>query len=317
MNRPADSTPSEYIVLDTWVLSKYTHGPIANNLSALINENGLIILADTFALIELYSPHWYSPMFIGRTRYASEFLVDHPSKLVSPQEVLLAEVRSFPSPLPGIPNAFDLESVHWSARDFLLRGLFRRDKVLLHLGMDLHAWSKDYRTSKARWPTTVQTIIEHAASAGLLAKRSDGCIDALSSHKEEFLRYLDRRFLKIELHRRADPQELLHLSENVANLTYGATSLLPGVRLTSLAFWYAYVEIDKAFPMPRRGSDLADIYRIALLPYSRYFTADSAMERIIRRALVDLPQSTEVIGPSRLKEMLDELSPEPGSLLWY
>jgi hypothetical protein len=317
MNENSIEAQPKYFVADTWVLSRYTRGPRANNFSNLINELGLTIAVDTFALAELYNPDWRRIPFIGRTRNASEFLVDHPAVLINPQELLLSEIRSYPNISPMLPHSFDFASLHWSIREYLIKGLFRRDKDLVDLGMDLEVWSQDYKKSKDNWPRNVQAIIEDAASNGILAKHGDGSIDIGESDKEAFLRYLDQRFLRFEFHREAPHDEFENLAENVEGLYNGATSKLPALRLTSLVFWHAYVQIDKAFRMPSSGSDIADIYRASLVPYSEYFTADRAMERILSRATADFPQPACILGPTAFNNVLDQFSPEPGDLLTY
>ncbi|KAF5413740.1 MAG: hypothetical protein C5S38_05735 [Candidatus Methanophagaceae archaeon] len=307
----------KYFVADSWVLTNYTRGPRANNFSNLINELELTIAVDTFTLTEIYNPDWRRIPFIGRTRNVSEFLVDHPTVLINPQELLLSEIRSYPNIPLTLPHSFDFASQHWSIRDYLIKGLFRRDKDLTHLGMDLEVWSQDYMKTKDSWPSNVRAIIEDATSKGILAKHKDGSIDIGESDKEAFLRYLDQRFLRINFHRNAPHDEFGNLSKNVEDLYRGATSKLPALRLTSLVFWHAYVQIDKAFIMPSRGSDIADIYRAALVPYSEYFTADKAMERVLSHAVEDFPQPASILGPSALENVLDQFSPEPGDLLMY
>src|SRR3990172_369491 len=163
MTDSASIAPREFIVLDTWVLADFTRGSLANHLSNLVLELDLTILVDILALVELYDPRRIRFLILGRTRAASEFLVDHPSCLVNPQELLLAEVRAYPTPLHQIPLVTDLQSLHWSTREYLLMGLFRRNQELLSLGLDLGAWAKDYEASKSSWPETVQAIIDHAA----------------------------------------------------------------------------------------------------------------------------------------------------------
>jgi hypothetical protein len=317
MTESQPSTSVEYLVLDTWALCDFTRGSLANNLSNLVNELNLTILVDSYTLVELYNPGWFRMRFVDRTRAASEFLVDHRSCLVAPQQLLLEEVRAFPSRRERIPIATDLHSLHWSTREYLLGGLFRRDDGLVSYGLDLQAWAKDYKLSKGRWPATVQAIINEATSAGLLRNAKDGTIDVAGSDKEAFLRYLDRRFLKFEHHRDTGRQRLLTLAENVRDLSHGATAQLPAVRLTSLAFWHAYIQADKAFLMPCRGSDLGDIYRFALVPYCSYFTVDSAMDRVLKRVLAESPQTATILSPATFKGLLDQYAPEPGALLRY
>lgn len=311
------SSARRFIVLDTWVLAGFTQGLVANNLSILISELELTILVDTYALIELFNPSWFRLPFIGRTRAATEFLIDHPSCLLDPQRLLLAEVRGYPTPADPLSVAMDLAALHWSTREYLLGGLFQRSTDLAAMGLDLQAWAQDYKGSKSRWPSTVQAIIDHAASAGILRKRKDGAVDVAGSDKEAFLRYLDRRFLKVQFHKDADIPVQLHLANNIDALSYGATSSLPAVRLTSLGFWHAYVETDKGYPTPRKGSDIGDLYRFALLPYASHFTVDTAMGRVLQRVLKDSPQTATVLSPADFRSLLDAYAPEPGAFLHY
>lgn len=317
MIEPQNSKPPNYFIADAWLLAQFTGRQWANHFSNLIFDLELTVVVDTYTLIELYNPEWYRLPFIGRTRIASEFLLDHPTIIVNPQELILSEIRSFPEELAELPIATDLTSLHWSVRDYLLKGLFRRDKDLVDLGLDLGEWSRDYEDTKARWPGTVETIIDDASTSGILVKRRNGSVDPEASNKEEFLRYLDRRFLGFEFHSTAPEHELQNLSRRVGELSYGATSQLPAIRLTSLAFWHAYIQLDRSFPMPRRGSDFGDLYRIAFVPYCSYFAVDRAMERVLVRALADLPQELNLLSAATFRWLLEQFAPEPGLLLRY
>ena len=182
---------SNFIVADTWVLVNCTRGMTANKFSRMLNDLNLTIIVDIYTLVELYNPEWYRLPFIGRTRNASEFLIDHPSVLINPQELILTEIRSYPSSLSIPPISTDLSNLHWSVREYLLKGLFRRDAELTSIGLDLHVWSQDYAKSKANWPQRVQLIIDDAVSNGILVSSADRSIDILASDKEAFLQYLD------------------------------------------------------------------------------------------------------------------------------
>lgn len=317
MNYAGSNGKPRYLIADAWLLSQYTHGSLANKLSSFLIEQDLTVAIDSYALVELFNPDWSHIPFLGRTRYVSEFLVDHAAILVNPQEVLLAEARSYPTPLQSIPISADLSAMNWSVRDWLIKGLFRREKDLVHLGLDFGKWHLDYKNAKDSWPSNVKSIINHAVSNGLLIKGNDGSIDIDESDKDAFLRSLDQRFLRVEFHRDAPYEEFNKLADNIEDLYMGGTSRLPAVRLTSLAFWHAYVQLDKAFIMHPKGSDLGDIYRMTLLPYCDYFTLDKSMGRVLSRVLMDLPQSANILGPAIFRNPLNNYAPEPGQFLRY
>ena len=86
------------------------------------------------------------------------------------------------------------------------------------------------------------------------------------------------------------------LGVNLVNLFLGETKHLPAIRLTSLCFWYSYIEIDKAFPMKRNGSDIGDFYQISMMAYCAVFTADKTMSRLLSRLQSEASYTCKVLN---------------------
>ena len=53
--------------------------------------------------------------------------------------------------------------------------------------------------------------------------------------------------------------------------------------MTSLLFWYLYIDIDQSNKIKQQKSDIGDIFNMCLIPYSCAFTVDSSMSRLLSR----------------------------------
>lgn len=124
------SNGKKYFVADTWALVNCSHGMAANQFSRLLSDLDLTIIVDNYSLVELYNPECYRLPFIGRTRNVAEFLIDHPSVLINPQELILAEIRSYPSPLSLSQVEFDLYDPIGLYESIYSRGFFVEIKTL-------------------------------------------------------------------------------------------------------------------------------------------------------------------------------------------
>jgi hypothetical protein len=77
---------------------------------------------------------------------------------------------------------------------------------------------------------------------------------------------------------------------------------MKGIRVTSLCFYYLYVDVNPSNLVKTQGSDIIDIYHFCLLPYSRYFTVDKSMKRILKRVAKEIDISNCIIlTPESLK----------------
>lgn len=308
---------SPYIFLDNWVLSGYTKGDDANYLSAFIRSNDLTILVDSTSLLELYNPNWSKAPSIDRTRTASQFLADHSCAIVDSQELIFAEIRAYPNNLSQIPIGLQLDNIEWSTRSEALLMFLRRDPLFVELDKDIGRWVQTYEATKNRWLSNVQAIIDDATKAGILVKLPDGKFDPTASNKDRFLQYLDHRYLGFRHHSGLALEVQKNLTQHMPALFHGATAQLPGVRFTSLCFWYAYIETDKSFPAKQQGSDFGDLYRMALVPYCSYFTADKTMERLLQRVLTEMPQGCKILNQTLLTSTLDKYSHGSGIIPRY
>ena len=293
-----------YIYLDTWVFSLRTDPPDFSRLSRFIGEADLTILVDSLTLTELYNPsHTYSAN--DRAVAASQLLGLHPSAIVEPLDVILAELYAYPRQLPALPISLSSTEVASHLRGEAILMFLRRDPVFLALGKDVAEWAAQYADEKASWLGSVDAIIDHASSTNLLAKRPDGTIDPALSNKEGFLQYLDRRYLRPEYHGAASQEERASLTAHIAELALGATAALPALRLTSLMFWFAYVDVEQSSRTRKADSDIGDIYKAALAPYCTFFTTDKTMARILARATQNLALNTSFLGPRDLTSLME------------
>jgi len=308
---------SPYIFLDNWVLSGFTRGEVANRLSAFIEAHGLTIAVDLTTLLELYNRQWSKTPNSDRTRAASQFLADHSCVIVDAQEFILAEIRAYPDKLSQIPIMFKLDDIDWPDRSDTLIMFLRRDPVFVERGKDIGLWVKTYEGIRDRWLSSIQAIIDHATAAGILAYLPDGKLDTTATKKEEFLQYLDRRYLGFRYHSGLAFEAQENLKRHLPELSLGASAHLPGLRLTSLCVWYAYIETTKSFTPKRQGSDLGDLYRMALVPYCSYYTADNTMKILLQRVIAEMPQDCQILNMALLKSTLAKCSHGSGIIPRY
>src|SRR5262249_1741292 len=91
---------------------------------------------------------------------------------------------------------------------------------------------------------------------------------------------------------------------DIAKRILEGSSRLPAIRMTSLCFWYEYVDVDRAFPMAIQGSDIVDHYQISLIPYCQAFTVDNNMARLVNRVLAETPYHCDIMNQSAVENRL-------------
>jgi hypothetical protein len=310
------SVPS-YVFLDSWCLSRYTKGEFANRLSSFIRSLDLTIVLDQTSFYEIYNPDWRNAPSVGRDRVVCQFLSDHSCVIVDAQDVIFSEIRAYPNRLPQLPIIFDLNDIDWCDRFDSLLMFLRSDPLFVEAGKDITKGVLTYDVAKTGWLENADAIINYATAAGILLKMPDGRIDTTASNKEGFLQYLDRRYLAFRHHASVPAVEQQKLEHHLTELMNGTTAKLPGLRLSSLCFWYAYVDIDKSNTPKRQRSDIGDLYRMALVPYCSYFTADKTMARLIQRIVAEMPQDCEVLDEGLLLEKLANSSRGAGFIPRY
>lgn len=286
-----------YIFLDNWVLSDYTKDNKRHLLSEFIRKNNYSILVDSLSFTELYNPQWQNSKENDRTARVAEFLGQHSCVIVNPQNVWQSEFEAFPGRVKHLPVQLNLDDIPIPHRTPALLMFLRRDEIFLQQGKDIAQWATGYESVKASWPNDVNQIIEHACNTGVLTRNQNGKFTKLKYCKEKFLRTLDGRHL--EQHFSSTERQSLQIT--MKDVEDGVTSELPSVRSSSLYFWYAYIEVDKAYPMKRKGSDIGDYYQMSLIPYCAAFTVDTTMYRLARRVLAATNYKCEILN----KELLD------------
>lgn len=190
----------------------------------------------------------------------------------------------------------DLPSAH---RAQVLESLLRRDEIFLRQGKDVARWASSYEARKSKWLVTVEAIIEDACEAGVLKRDSRGRFLDPDSAKEKFLLSLDRRHFDS-----LSGKEKRALGFNLVQLFIGGISRLPAIRLNSLCFWYAYVNVDQSSLIGRKGSDMGDLVQLMMLPYCDFFTVDNAMFRLLARVRADLEYSCRVLNRADFERLL-------------
>jgi hypothetical protein len=292
---------SNYVFLDTWVLSEYTKPSKQHLLSDFIRSNNYTVLIDSLSVTELYNPGWREAISEERVSRVTRFLGQHPYAIVDPQDVFKSEIEAFPTRLSSIPIRISSEHLPSHLAAPALVALLRRDPVFLEQGIDIAQWAQHYQTLKAGWLQDIDQITDHACAHATLARNSAGTFINLTAQKEGVLQTLDRRHFS-----HFSPEEREALGVKIVELVMGATSQLPAVRLSSLYFWYAYVDTDKAYPMKRQGSDIGDFYQMSLIPYCAAFTVDSTMYRLVQRVLADVSYPCTTLNPKQLELALNQ-----------
>jgi hypothetical protein len=288
-----------YLFLDNWVLSKYTQPERRALLSAFIRRHDYTILFNSLAFTELYNPGWNMAQGEERAARVVAFLIQHPCVIVDPESVFRAELVSYPEHMRDLPVALNLADIPAQQRHDTLLGFLRRNSAFLVQGKDVQQWVLGMERLKATWLETVDAIIADASAKNTLKRdQRDRFID-LADSKEPFLLSLDRRHFG---HLGAAERE--GLGSCLISLMMGGLAQLPAVRLTSLCFWYAYIDVDKAYLIKRQGSDISDFYQMSLIPYCSVFTTDNTMHRLIQRIRQDMPFSCTILNEQLLDAAL-------------
>ncbi len=227
-------------------------------------------------MVELYNPGWQDAQGVDRTQMASKFYSSVPCVVVNPSDVWDAEIKNHLDPLDDLPTLLDLREIDDAWREEAVLSFLRTDSLYLQQGKNIREWADTYRQLKERWLYDVDEIIDHACSIGNLARDSQGRLIHLADKKELFLFSLDLR--------RAPSQEVdAIIGHQVKRRLQRGSMSLSSVRLSSLVFWYLYVDIDPSNKVRTQGSDIGDLYHLSLLPYCNAFTVDKSMHQLLMR----------------------------------
>lgn len=291
----------KYIFLDNWVLSDYPQEDKQYLLSELIRAKNYTILINGLSAAELYNPGWQQAEDNDRTVRAARFLSQHSCAIVRPERIFKSEIESFPARLERLPVELSLDDLMSQHRMPALLSILRGGDFLIEHGIDIKRWAADYNSVKATWLKDVERIIESARNSGVLTRDKNGQFIDLEKSKEEFLVTLDRRHFGY-----FSPEERQGLGTKIVDLAMGATKSLPAIRFSSLCFWYAYVDTDKAYTMKRKGSDIGDFFQMSLIPYCSAFTIDTTMYRLAYRAMTEAHYECQICDRKELDAVLSQ-----------
>jgi hypothetical protein len=292
---------ARYIFLDNWIFALLGVPEAEARLTAFVRSNGFTVLLTSLSLVELYNPGWQGAGREERGAAAVRFLARVPCVIVNPQRVWKMEAAAHLGKLDSLPLELNLSDLSDDLRESTLLRFLRRDDLFLQQGLDIHAWSLGYEEVKKAWLADVANIIENACSHGDLKRNKAGRFTELEdSSKELFLLSLDLRH--------ADGHDVdAILADVLQRAQAGLRPRLTSVRLSSLCFWYSYVDIDKANQPKRQGSDVGDFYHISLLPYCSTFTTDGTMYRTLQRIRERVvPASCHLMTKAMLEEKIRE-----------
>lgn len=267
----------KYIFLDNWVLSKFTKNNFKHSLVAFLKNNDYTCVITSLILVELYNPGWGNSPKNERTVHAINFLSEIPCVIVDPFKLFRAEIEHYPLQLEELPYELDLREVSDKKRAITLLKFMRRDKSFLKQGKDIEDWSNNYKQIKNAWLNDAQNIINNACDDGILQQDNQGKFINLEKSKELFLFSLDLR------HTQSTTEKDLILNKIVKEKSGGNWVDLLAIRITSLCFWYSYIEIDRANLPAYKPSDIGDYYHMGLIPYCSAFTIDKNMQRLLQR----------------------------------
>lgn len=272
-----------YIFLDTCILQEFTSEKHVGTLSRFLRDGNYTIVITSLLMTELYNPGWHKAPERDRNARITSFLGQHRYVIVDNAKIFHKEICAFPSKLTQLPVELHSSLIAPHLRDSALLMQLRRHSEFVRGGKDIQDWDFHYSSIKTVWLDDAQRILDNAYTKGTLVKDENGNMIVDQDSKEAFLQSLDRRHL-------ADftPEEWEALGENIVNLVLGGTKHLPATRLISLAFWYAYVEQDKAYLMKRKGSDIGDLWHMSVLPYCTAYTTDNAMARLAKRVIPEI-----------------------------
>jgi hypothetical protein len=288
----------KYLFLDNWVFSLLTDPLNERGLLRFVRAKNYTVVITVLSLVELYNPREADVGRDDRVARACEFLSQVPCVIVDPVRVHDEEIKANLAPLERLPVQLDLRQIAESRRASSLLALLRADEMFVKQGKDIHAWVDDCKRIKAGWLADVNYIIEDALRKGNLVRHANGGFVTSREQKENFLLSLDLRFARPE---HVDAI-LIAMSERGRA---GQPVHLTGVRLSSLCFWYAYVDIDTANQLRRNGSDVVDILHISLLPYCSAFALDKSMRRMLDRIREPIvPVRCDLITHTELRKIL-------------
>lgn len=284
----------EYIFIDNWVLDLLRIPSFQEALIQYINKKKYIVVITSFSFVELYNPGWESGGENDRTISAVNFYSKVPCIIVNPPKVWKDEIDNLLFSLDELPVALDLEAISPRLRAETLLRFLRADDLFLSQGKDIRIWANEYKTIKEKWLESVNEIIDFACNSGYLARNKKGEFVHLYETKELFLYSLDFRNAKNE-------QVEKILVSHKEDKQKGNISKITAVRMTSLIFWYLYVDIDKTNKVKHQKSDIGDIFQLSLLPYCQAFTVDTSMYRILMRIKeVSRPIYCNILTKSKL-----------------
>jgi hypothetical protein len=286
----------KYLFLDNWVLSDYTKNGRQEALSAYVNANEFTVVVNSLLLVEMFNPCWEGSVCDDRVSRAVRLLSKHHCVVLHPHAVIRAEIEAYPNRLEQLPADLDLDDIPAEHRATTLLRFLRGDDLFLRQGKDIGQWAMHYRDAKSTWLRDVDRIVEDGRRNGLLRLGVGARVLGKESHKEEFLRTLDRRHF--------EPEQIRSRGADIITLFLHGTANLPAVRFNSLCFWYAYIDVDKRHPLKKQGSDLGDLYQMSLIPYCSAFTIDGHMARVARRAMVETDHRCVVLSPDELESNL-------------
>jgi hypothetical protein len=267
----------KYIFLDNWVLSRLTSGDSGSRLVSLLKSNNYTGLITSLSMVELYNPGWEAAPEKDRTVRAIDFLSKIACVIVDPHKVFRSELHLYPYALKALPVELDLQALSDTQRAQTLLQFMRRDILFLKQGKDIKAWYESYETLKNNWLRDAKSIVDYACGSGSLKQNKKGGFIDLKHSKEGFLLSLDLR------HTDSTEEKDEVLAKIIAQKSQGNWLDLITIRMTSLCFWYTYVETDPANMPPHKPSDIGDYYHIGLIPYCSAFTIDNSMLKLVQR----------------------------------
>jgi hypothetical protein len=267
-----------YIFLDTWALIDFTKPDRAPLLAGFPARRHYTVILTSSLLTELYNSEWQGRGEKERVARIITFLNTQHCVIVDPFHIWRAEFEMYPRLLAAPRLELDLDAIPGVPRGEALLRFMRRDQVFLDMGKDIAAWAASYERLKRDWPTDMKGILQNACDHEYLHRDRRGRYANVGDDKALFLASLDMR-----TYHDLRPAHLRTVPGDFESLAIGSPRLR-GVRLTSLAFWYKYVEVGVGRTAQVRGSDIGDIYHATLMPYCDVFTVDGKMEHVIKQA---------------------------------
>lgn len=289
----------KYIFLDNWVYSLLLKDGFEERLTAFVKQHDYTIIITSLSLAELYNPQWITTGDKDRMYRAVRFLSKSPSVIIDPQKVFQAEINSYPDLTTDLPIELDLKEISYKQRSEVLLMFLRRDKDFLDQGKDIQEWQMNYENLKSAWQKDIDAIITNAYDKGVLQRKGSRKSLYSKEEKEMFLMSLDLR--------QAESSSIDSLIKRRMDwMKNGKQLSVTAIRLVSLCFWYAYVNIDHANKIKRKGSDIGDFYHISLIPYCVAFTTDNAMQRLLSRIYRTEPnlRQCEILNKRRIESLL-------------